>query len=376
MKNLLVLLSILFLVSCSSENPEAIKKQIISYKNKVDTYDKKINDLEAKLENDSLPKEDITGTAVIVKDMQVGKFEHHIQVSGKVEAVEEAFVSPEMSGQIKEIHVVEGQRVKKGQLLISLNTDVIEKSMIEVQTSLSLLVKLYEKQKELWDQNIGTEVQYLQAKTNKESADARLATLYEQLEMARIRAAFDGIVENIMAKEGELAMPGGRLVQLVNLEKLKINANVSEIYLNSIHKGDMVNVSFSATPGYEMNLPISRTGSVIDNLSRTFLVELLMNNKNEKIKPNQLAILRMNDFSSNEAFVLPSIIIKQDIKGSYVYRVEDNPSGPIATKVYIQPGLSSEDMTMIDSGVKPGMKIIIEGYNLVKNGSPVKVITE
>jgi len=376
MKNLFLILSILFLASCSSENPEAIKKQIISYKDKVNTYDKKISELEAKLESDSLPNHEISGTAVILKEMQAEAFEHHIEVSGKVEAIEEAFVSPEMSGQIKQIHIIEGQRVKKGQLLISLNTDVIDKSILEVKTSLDLLVKLYEKQNELWDQNIGTEVQYLQAKTNKESAEAKLATLNEQLEMARIRAAFDGIVENIMAKEGELAMPGSRLLQLVNLEKLKINANVSEAYLNSIRKGDMVKVSFFATPGYEMVLPISRTGSVIENLSRTFLVELLMNNKNEKIKPNQLANLTLNDYSSDEAFVLPSVIIKQDIKGSYVYRVENTPTGPIAVKVYIQPGHSSADLTMIDSGIKPGMKIIIEGYNLVKNGSPVKIITE
>ncbi len=376
MKNLLIFISILFLASCSSENPEAINKQIISYKDKINSYNKKITELESKLETDSLPKSGSTGTAVIIKEMLAEEFEHHIRVSGKAEAVEEAFISPEMSGQIKKIHIKEGQRVKKGQLLISLNTDLTEKSIIEVKTSLELLVKLFEKQKELWEQNIGTEVQFLQAKTNKESTEARLETLKEQLEMARIRASFDGIVEDILAKEGELAMPGGRLLHLVNLKKLKINARVSETYLNSIQKGDIARVSFSATPNHELLLPISRTGSIIDNMSRTFLVELLMDNKDEKIKPNQLAEMKLKDFGSSEAFILPSIIIKQDITGNYVYKLEETPTGPIAAKLYIKPGHSSVDMTMIVDGIKSGMKIIIEGYNLVKDGSQLKIITE
>lgn len=376
MKKLLIFISVLFLASCSSENPEAINKQIISYKDKINNYNKKITELEAKLKTDSLPQSKNTGTAVIIKEMFAEEFEHYIRVSGKAEAVEEAFVSPEISGQIKKIHIKEGQRVKKGQLLISLNTDITEKSIIEVKTSLELLVKLFEKQNELWGQNIGTEVQYLQAKTNKESTEARLETLKEQLEMARIRASFDGIVEDILAKKGELAMPGGRLLHLINLEKLKINAGVSEIYLNSIQKGDIAKVSFSTTPDHELLLPISRTGSVIDNMSRTFLVELLMDNKDEKIKPNQLAVMKLKDFGSSEAFILPSIIIKQDITGSYVYKVEEKPSGPIAVKLYIKPGHSSVDMTMIDEGIKSGMKIIIEGYNLVKNGSQLKIITD
>jgi len=376
MKKLLIFISILIMASCSTDNPEAIKKKIISYKSKIDTYDKKISELEAKLEADSLPQKAIVGTSVYVKEMLNEEFEHHIQVSGKVEAIEEAFVSPEMSGQIKKIHVSEGQRVKTGQLLISLNTDLVDKSIIEVKTRLTLLDKLYEKQSELWEQNIGTEIQYLQAKTNKESAEAGLETLKEQLEMASIRASFDGIVESIMVKEGELAMPGGRLLHLVNLDKLKILAGVSEIYLNNIHKGDTATISFSATPDYKIFLPINRTGIVIDNMSRTFQVELLMNNKNEWIKPNQLAIMNLQDFASEKAFILPSIIIKQDIKGSYVYKVEEGTAGPTASKVYIQPGHSSADMTMIDSGIKQGMKIIVEGYNLVKNGSPVKIITE
>ena len=376
MKKLLILTSILFAASCSMDSPEAINKQIISYKNKVKTYETKISELEAKLESDSLNEKVEEGMVIVVKEMQSENFEHFILVRGKVEAIEEAMVSPEMNGQIKKIHVKEGQRVKKGQLMISLNTDLTEKAIKEVKTSLRLLVKLYDKQKELWDQKIGTEIQYLQAKTNKEAAEASLETLKEQLAMGKVKAPFDGIVEEIMAKTGELAMPGGRLLYLVNLKKLKVNSDISETYLNKIHENDMAEINFSASPDYELKLPITRIGSVIENKSRTFQVEINMDNLEEEIKPNQLASIKLQDFFSEIAFVVPSIIIKQDITGYYVYQAVNSDKGMLAQKVYLTPGRSSSDMTMIDSGVEEGMKIIIEGYNLVKNGTPVKIITD
>ena len=376
MKKLLILISILFLASCATDSPESIDKQIIAYKSKVKSYEAKIIDLEAKIQTDSLSEKPEEGTLVIVKEIEVENFEHYILVSGRVKAKEEAMISPEMSGQIKAIHVKEGQRVRKGQLLISLNTDLTEKSIKEVKTRLSLLVKLYEKQKELWDQKIGTEVQYLQAKANKESAEASLETLKEQIDMGSVKAPFDGIVEEVLAKTGELAMPGASLLYLVNLKKLKINSDVSESYLNSIHKGDMVEINFSASPDYKLNLPITRIGSVIENMSRTFQVEINMDNSDEKIKPNQLASMKLQDYLSEKAFVVPSIIVKQDITGYYIYQAAKSDKGIIAQKVYVVPGRSSADMTMIESGVDTGMKVIVEGYNLVKNGIPVKIITD
>ncbi len=376
MKKLLILISIVFLTAGRANSPESRDKKIISYKSKVKSYEAKIIDLEAKLQSDSILDKSEEGTLVKVKEIEAEKFEHHILVSGKVKAKEEAMISPEMSGQIKAIHVKEGQRVRKGQLLISLNTDLTEKSIKELKTRLSLLVKLYEKQKELWDQKIGTEVQYLQAKANKESAEASLETLKEQIDMGAIKAPFDGIVEEVFAKTGELAMPGGRLLYLVNLKKLKINSNVSESYLNSIHKGDMVEIYFSAIPDYKRNLPISRIGSVIEDMSRTFQVEINMDNSDERIKPNQLASMKLQDFFSEKAFVVPSIIVKQDITGYYIYQAVKSASGIFAEKLYVVPGRSSADMTMIESGVETGMKVIVEGYNLVKNGIPVKIITD
>ncbi|MBE0655643.1 MAG: efflux RND transporter periplasmic adaptor subunit, partial [Bacteroidales bacterium] len=351
-----------------------IQKQIISYKDKISSYNEKIIALEEILASDTSFKHDDRATVIRILEMKPQTFKHFIQVSGKVTAEEEAFISPEINGQISRILVKEGQRVNSGQLLLVLNTDVTEKTIQEVRSSLELLTKLYEKQKSLWDQNIGTEVQYLQAKTNKESTEARLATLEEQLKMAQITAPFSGIVEDIMVKEGEMAMPGARLVHMVNLKDLSIEADVSESYLNDIRTGEIVEVEFPTFPGIKKMLPIIRVGSVIDNLSRTFQLELGLKNPDEKIKPNQLATLRINDFVSENAMVVPSLIIKQDITGYYLYVAENRDGVMKSTKKYIVPGRSAEEFTMVNEGLNPGMLVVVEGFNLVKDGTEVRIL--
>jgi RND family efflux transporter MFP subunit len=333
-----------------------------------------IAELERKLESDTSYQEEVRATVVRVKDLQPESFRHFIELSGKVEAEEEVYVSPEMNGKVERIYVKEGEKVSRGQLLMLLDTDVTEKSINEVETNLELLRKLYEKQKNLWDQDIGSEVQYLQAKSNMESAEARLASLKEQLDMARVTAPFGGVIENVAVKQGDIAMPGGRHIHLVNLRNLSIETSVSENYLNDIREGEQVEVEFPSYPDMERVLPVKRVGSVIDNLSRTFEVELELDNPDEKIKPNQLASLRIMDFSTDSALIVPSIIIKQDTRGYYLYKVLDGEEGLEAEKVYVVPGRSYSDQTMVVEGIEPGMKIIVDGYNLVSDGTSVRIV--
>lgn len=375
MKKLFILLSMGFIFGCSPDTPEAIQKKIGEYKQDIGELNKKIAELEEKLESDTAYVEEDRATVIRIKEVMPEQFNHYIEISGKVESEEEVYISPEMSGKIENILVKEGEKVRKGQLLMSLNTDVTEKSIKEVKTNLELLTQLYEKQKNLWEQNIGSEVQYLQAKTNKESAEARLASLQEQLDMARVRAPFGGIIENVAVKPGDIAMPGGRHIHLVNLQDLSIITNISENYLNAIMEGEEVEVKFPAYPDMVKTLPIKRVGSVIDNASRTFEVELTFKNPDEKIKPNQLASLKIIDFSSDSALVVPSIIIKQDTKGYYVYKVIEGVEQAEAEKAYVVTGRSAGDQTMIREGIEPGTKVIVEGYNLVTDGSDVRVVS-
>lgn len=315
-----------------------------------------------------------TKTLVTVKPMAYEIFEHFFLANGMVEAVHDAFISSETSGQIKTIHVTEGQRVKKDRLLVTLNSEVTESAIAEVKTGLELARTVYEKRKGLWEKNIGSEIQYLEAKTNKESLENKLKTLEAQLDMAKIKAPISGIVDQIFKKEGELAIPGVRLIQLVNLKNVYVNANVSETYLAKIKKGDMVEVSFPSYPELIVETTIHRTGQVVKSKNRTFLVQVLLDNKDEKLKPNMVAVIKMKDFSADSALVVPSIIIKNDLKGYYLYVTEKQEEEKlVARKIYVTPGMSEGSRTMINQGLAPGQQVIINGYNLVKNGMEVEV---
>lgn len=313
-------------------------------------------------------------TLVTVKPMAYESFEHFFSANGMVEAVHDAFISSETSGQIKTIHVTEGQRVKKNQLLVSLNYEVTESAIAEVKTGLELARTVYKKRKGLWEKNIGSEIQYLEAKTNKESLENKLKTLEAQLDMAKIKAPISGIVDEIFRKEGELAIPGVQLIQLVNLNKVYVNADVSETYLAKINNGDIVEVSFPSYPGLIVETTIHRTGNVVKTKNRTFLVQILLDNKDEKLKPNMVAVIKLKDFSADSALVVPSIIIKNDLKGSYLYVTEKQENGKlVARKTYVTPGMSEGSRSMITLGLAPGQQVIIKGYNLVKNGMEVEV---
>ncbi|MDP2162385.1 MAG: efflux RND transporter periplasmic adaptor subunit, partial [Flavobacterium sp.] len=235
-----MLLSVAILASCSSnkaDEKEQIKKEIEQQEAKLQKIKQKISDLKVQLGDDTIDNRQKFSIPVRLQELDFEVFNHFIEVAGTVEAVNEAYISPELNGQIKKIHVKEGDRVKKGQLLATINTSVLDNSIDEIKTGLELAKKIFAKQKELWDQKIGSEIQYLEAKNARDGAENRLKTLESQIEMAKIRAPFDGIVDEIYHKEGELAVPGMQIIQLVNLSTLKINADVSESYLPYIKKG-------------------------------------------------------------------------------------------------------------------------------------------
>jgi len=311
--------------------------------------------------------------SVRVLKLEYHPFQHYFSANGTVEAVDYAYISPEINGQIKEIHVKEGQRVQKGHLLVSLNSEVIRNGIKELESGLELAQTVFNKRKDLWEKNIGSEIQYLQAKTEKDSMENRLESLKAQLKMANIKAPISGIVDKIHLKAGELASPGLPLIQLVDLSKVYVNTEVSEAYLPKLQKGDIVNVSFPTFPQLSRETPIHRTGNIIRVENRTFLVQLKLDNTEEKLKPNMIAIVKMKDFYAQSALVVPSIIIKNDLTGSYCYVAQSVDGKLTAQKAYVEPGLSEGHMTMINKGLEAGQEVITEGYNLVKHGMAVTV---
>ncbi len=234
MKQLAIIISLSFIISCSPGGVDSKKAELEDYRKKVEEYNDKIAALEAELEGESTTASEITAVPVEIKKMAPEVLSRYFEVTGVMEAIRDANLSPEINGQIQEVYIQRGARVKRGQLLIKLSTEVTEKNIEEVKTNLQLAALLYEKQKDLWEQNIGSELQFLEAKNAMESLEARLATLEKQLEMASITAPFSGIIEDIMVKEGELASPGMPLLRLVNLSVMRVSARVSEAYISSV----------------------------------------------------------------------------------------------------------------------------------------------
>lgn len=362
------------LASCSGKpTAESIRKEISELKNESFAIDKKINDLEKQLASLGAKQ---TGGLIPVEVKVVGpqSFDHFLELSATVEAENDAMVSPETSGQIKRILVSKGQSVRVGTPLVRLTSEVMDNSIMEVRNQLSLAKDIYEKQKALWNQKVGSELQYLQAKNNKEALERKMATLRSQLNLSTVKAAFSGVVDDIYQKEGELAMPGKPILHLVNPSSVKIKAEASESFVGTIKRGQMVDVQFPSNPDVKLKLPITRVGNVVDLQSRTFPIEVTFaNNKGSKILPNQMATLVLKDFSNPKAFVVPSLIVKNDEKGQFLFVAHNGPKGPVAKKVYVKAGMTYQDNTTISSGLKAGDRVIVAGFNQVSSGSPLSV---
>ena len=372
-KLLSIAIIILFAAACSqTDEHEAIQKQIKEYKAEVSQLNIKIKELEQQLADEGAGEEQYI-TPVNVDQLEPRLFNHFFQVSGTVDAVDKAYISPEINGQIKQVLVQEGDYVTKGQLLAKLNISITENTIEEVKTQLELANILFEKQSQLWEKNIGSEVQYLQAKNNKEALESKLLTLEAQREMAFIRSPINGIVDMINIEEGELAMPGFQLMQVISLDKLKVFAEVSEKYLSVINKDDIVDLAFPSFPDIKLKVPVTRTGNVVNLGNRTFPVELRIDNIDGKLKPNILAIITFLDFSKENALVIPSIIVKSDIQGEYIYVAREMDGKQFAKKVYIRTGRSYDDESVVISGLNKGDKVITDGYSLVTDGTEVNI---
>ncbi|MCB0760839.1 MAG: efflux RND transporter periplasmic adaptor subunit [Flavobacteriales bacterium] len=316
---------------------------------------------------------DTTNKSPFVTLYEVGRadFDNYFWLQGNVQTDFNALVYPEINGAVRNIRVREGDRVSAGQVLIDLDVDVIRKNLAEVETNYELAVEVYDRQKNLWDQNIGSEVQFLEAKTRKESMERTMETLKSQIDMGYVKAPFSGVVDDIVPKIGEMANPMMPVARVVKLDDMYILADVPENYFGKVRSGDRVEVDLANAD--TLKASISRVGSYIKPENRTFEVRIDIKGETAGLAPNQMASMRVNDFHADSAVILPASMIMQDARDQYfVYVATPAGSEYEVIKTIVEPGLTYNGMTMVISGLKGGEMIVDKGARRVVNGGMVR----
>ncbi len=336
---------------------------------------REIDSLTAKIELLQPPQE-VNRKLVTTKNLERSDFKSYANIQATVKSDEVVIASSEIGGRLLNVAVKEGQPVDKGQLIAQTDLESVNKQIAELETSLELATTTYERQKRLWDQNVGSEMQYLQAKNNKERLEKSLETLNHQLTKSKVYSPISGVVDLVFLKSGELAGPGTPIAQILNTKKIKVVADVPESYLNKIQKGELVTVEFPAI-GKEFQSRVTLIGRTINPGNRTFTVEVELPNHNGLLKPNLLASMLINDVMEKDAIVVPLELIQQEVSGrTYVFVKEENENGAFAKKMFVETGKSYKGNIVVTSGLKGDEEIIVTGARGLANNELIKIVNQ
>ena len=374
MKLILWSAALITLVACGGTDSglDGKKAELKEYREEFKELKSKISTLEEEIaaEDPSALDRD-KATLVTTEPVPTKTFRHFLEVRGSVTSDRNVSISAEAPAMVQRVLVQEGERVKKGQVLIRQDAETSRRGLEELQTSLELATIRFERQKKLWDQKIGTEIQFLEAKNAKETLDRRIASSRSQLANYTVRAPFSGTIDRVFIKEGEMAQPGAPLIRLVSLQDMFIESDVSESYIGEFEVGDTVEITF---PSLKQSLTstISSIGEVIDQNNRTFSIEVKLPGDAKLLRPNLLAVLRIEDFHEPSAVVVPTNLILSDNRGDYVYVATEQDGQLTAVKKPVERGMTYNNETMITSGLSGNEQLIKEGFREVAEGMRIK----
>jgi len=386
-KILLPILSILFLlVSCGQQDAKSIDKvienkdlkairakrsEIVAEQQAITNQLKRLDEAIAQL--DSIKKLPLV-TTIKAKDTL---FNHYLEIQGNVATKKNILLYPETPGTLVKVYVKEGQKVSKGQVLARIDDGGISQQVAQLEVQAALAKTTFDRQKRLWDQKIGSEIQYLQAKAGYESQQKAVDQMKQQLAKATISAPFSGIVDDVIAEQGSVVAPGQTpLIRIVNLDKMYIQAEVPESYIATITKGKEAKVHFPIL-GKTINTTVRQVGNYINPNNRSFTIEIAVPNKEGYIKPNLTAKVKINDYTSEKAILIPQSIISENSEGEqYTYITSNKNSENIAKakRVIVTTGKTQGDFIEILEGIKNGDDIISEGARSVKDGQKIEII--
>lgn len=380
MKNMYLLFSVVALLAIGCGQPKdqlAMKKAELEIEiAKLDETSKKIEQLRKEIAqldtaNGNTPKGRIKLVGITAVQKQA--FRHYLELQGKVDAENIAWVTPRgMGGQVTAVYVKQGDQVKKGQLLLKLDDAVAKQQISQLEVQLDLAKDVYERRKNLWEKSIGTEIELLQAKNNVEALEKQLSILKEQLEMTNVYAQMSGVADLVTIKQGEFFSPSTASIQgirIVNTNNLKIVTQVPENYINSVREGGKVEI---VIPDIQKTISstISVKGKTIDPSTRSFYIEAKIPAGSD-LRPNQLALVKILDYSREDAISIPVNTLQTDEKGKYVMVVVNENGNKVAKKKPVETGALSGSMIEIKSGLSEGDLLITEGYQGLFDGQPV-----
>ncbi len=317
---------------------------------------------------------------VSTMELQPARFDHYLELQGDVQTKKNVLLYPEMAGTLESVLVEDGDQVRKGQVLARIDDGGLSSGLEQLRTQAALAETTYERQKRLWDQNIGSEIQYLQAKTQFESLTNQIRQAEAQLAKSVIRAPFSGIVDDVLQEAGSTVNPaaGMPVIRLVNLSDMYVEVDVPESYLPSVRPGKDVMI-FLPVLGDSIQTKVRQTGNYINPTNRSFNVEIPVPNRDGKIKPNLTARVSINDYSAEAAILVPPSVISENADGQqYVYLAEDIDAEGVGTAVkrLVETGLSQGDQVEILRGVEAGDQIITEGARRVREGQKIQILNK
>ena len=386
MKNFILNLSVIFIISCGPKDSKSTEEVLASddyalIQKKKGEIKTQINDLKIELNKLDyvLEKMDTDKNLFLVSAIKLKqrKFNHFLNFQGSLDTDQNVVIYPELPGLLKNIYVKQGDKVKKGQLIAKISDNGLTDQLEQLELQRDLAKTTFERLQKLWNQKIGSEIQYLQAKTNFKSLEKKISQMKDQENKTRILAPFDGIIDDVIADVGSNLAPGlTPILRIINIEKMKVSAEIPEIHIPYIKKNKNVKIYVPILDKQILG-NISSVGNFINPNNRSFSIEIKLLNKSNELKPNMTVSLEINDYQNESAILIPSKDILEDEEGSfYVYKlVSDGNDNYKSNKVMIEKGKSYNNMTEIKTGLNEDDLIVNDGLRQVEDGQIVKVIS-
>jgi RND family efflux transporter MFP subunit len=372
-KTIIISVLSILIISCGKNEDNTNIDSLIASKNLVSIKAKraelqtqltKLDDAIALL--DIKKSEEALVSVTVVKDTI---FSHYLEVQGNVDTKENLIIYPQFSGILNTVNVIAGQKVSKGQLLGTIDDGGLSQQLAQMETQMALAKTTFERQKRLWDQKIGSEIQYLQAQTNMISQQKAVSQMKAQLAKTKIIAPFSGVIDELITEKGQVVGPGQGLMRIVNLNNMFVSTAVPESYIGKLKVGTVVNV-YLASLGKTYAGKIRQVASNINPNNRSFGIEVSIPNAENLLRPNQVAKLKIIDYTNANAVVVPSNVIQVDGNGDlFVFEatsIKDKTG--IAKKVIVKVGKTSENFTEILGGLEPKTIVVSDGVNTVSEG--------